>query len=86
METVVKKFDELSLIELYEILKLRAEVFVVEQNCVYQDLDNVDQEAYHVYLQDEGKRIIQMQKTPVKKSNAPWLPKHGSPALAEFPL
>lgn len=57
METVVKKFDELTLCELYEILKLRAEVFVVEQACVYQDLDGVDQEAYHVYLKD-GKRIV----------------------------
>lgn len=57
METIVKKFTELSLGELYEILKLRAEVFVVEQNCAYQDLDGVDQEAYHVYLKEEG-RIV----------------------------
>ena len=57
MEIVVKKFNELLLEELYELLRLRAEVFVVEQNCVYQDLDNVDQEAYHVYLQDEGKIV-----------------------------
>ena len=55
MEIVMKKFNELLLEELYELLRLRAEVFVVEQNCVYQDLDNVDQEAYHVYLKDEGK-------------------------------
>ena len=57
MEIVVKKFEELSLDELYEILKIRAEVFVVEQNCVYQDLDGVDQEAYHVYLKENG-RIV----------------------------
>lgn len=55
MEIIVKKFDELTLVELYEILRLRAEVFVVEQNCPYQDLDNIDQEAYHVYLREEGK-------------------------------
>lgn len=57
METVVKTFEELTVNELYEILKLRSEVFVVEQNCVYQDLDDVDQEAYHVYLKDEGKIV-----------------------------
>jgi len=54
MDTVVKKFTELSLEELYEILKIRAAVFVVEQDCPYQDLDDVDKEAYHVYLKEEG--------------------------------
>ena len=57
METVVKKFDELSLEDLYEILKIRAEVFVVEQNCPYQDLDDVDKEAYHVYMKEDGKMV-----------------------------
>ena len=55
METVVKRFNEFTVEELYEILKLRSEVFVVEQNCVYQDMDDVDQEAYHVYLKENGK-------------------------------
>ncbi len=44
----VKRFDELSRIELYKILRLRAEVFVVEQDCVYQDIDDKDQKALHV--------------------------------------
>ena len=44
----IKRFNELSTHELYVILQLRSEVFVVEQNCVYQDLDNKDLEAYHV--------------------------------------
>lgn len=57
METVVKHFSELTLDELYEILKLRAAVFVVEQNCAYQDLDEVDKDAYHVYIKDEGKLL-----------------------------
>lgn len=57
METVVKKFNELTLDELYEILRIRAEVFVVEQNCAYQDLDDIDQEAYHVYLKENGKMV-----------------------------
>ena len=53
METIVKQFNELTVGELYEILKLRVEVFVVEQTCAYQDLDDIDQEAYHVYLRSE---------------------------------
>lgn len=43
-----KKFATLSKKELYEILQLRSEVFVVEQNCVYQDIDGKDQKAIHV--------------------------------------
>lgn len=42
-----KKFDELSVQELYSIMQLRNEVFVVEQDCVYQDADNKDQSSYH---------------------------------------
>lgn len=52
METVVKKFNELTTDELYEILKARAAIFVVEQNCAYQDLDGKDKESYHVFLRD----------------------------------
>ncbi len=44
----VKRFEELSTVELYKILRLRAEVFVVEQDCVYQDIDDKDQKATHV--------------------------------------
>lgn len=57
METVVKKFNELNNYEIYEILRLRSSVFVVEQNCVYLDLDGVDLDAYHVYLKD-GDEIV----------------------------
>lgn len=44
----IKRFNELSLSELYEVLKLRSEVFVVEQNCVYLDIDGKDEKALHV--------------------------------------
>lgn len=44
----IRRFNELSVDELYEALQLRSEVFVVEQNCVYQDLDYKDQKALHV--------------------------------------
>ena len=51
----VRTFKELKTEEIYEILRLRSEVFVVEQNCVYQDIDNKDQKAIHVlgYKSDE---------------------------------
>ena len=48
MNWVIKKFEGLSTIELYKILQLRAEVFVVEQDCPYQDMDDKDSESYHV--------------------------------------
>ena len=53
MELIIKKFDELFADELYEILRARSAVFVVEQNCVYQDLDGKDKAAYHLWYQDE---------------------------------
>ena len=55
--TVVKKFSELSIEELYQILRLRSEVFVVEQNCVYQDLDNKDQISVHIFIKDKNEIV-----------------------------
>lgn len=49
----IKHFNELTAIELYRILRARAEIFVVEQDCVYQDLDNKDLNAWHVWYEDE---------------------------------
>ena len=57
MQSVVKRFQDLTVDELYAILRLRAEIFVVEQDCVYQDLDDIDQEAWHVYLK-EGEQVV----------------------------
>lgn len=48
IEFKIKPFAALSTSELYEILKLRIEVFVVEQNCIYQDIDGKDSKAIHV--------------------------------------
>ncbi len=48
MQIEVKTFQDLSLKELYEVLALRSEVFVVEQDCVYQDIDGKDQKALHI--------------------------------------
>ena len=48
LEIKVKRFSQLSIQELYDLLQLRSEIFVVEQDCVYQDLDGKDQKALHV--------------------------------------
>jgi ElaA protein len=51
----LKKFEELSSLELYEILRLRSEVFVVEQNCVFLDMDDKDQFSLHLQGRIDGK-------------------------------
>lgn len=48
MKLYTKKFDELNTHELYQILQLRAEVFIVEQNCAYQDIDSRDIKSLHL--------------------------------------
>ena len=55
MELVYKSFDELTNKELYEILKIRYSVFVVEQNCVYQDIDGIDLDSMHFFLKEDEK-------------------------------
>ena len=54
---VYKTYQELSKDELYHILKIRASVFIVEQNCVYQDIDDMDQDALHLWMIEEGKIV-----------------------------
>jgi ElaA protein len=53
VDLVIKRFEELSLTELYDILKLRVDIFVVEQNCPYHEIDDKDKKAYHVFLKDD---------------------------------
>lgn len=50
MTFITKTFKDLTILELHEILRLRAAVFVVEQNCVYQDIDGKDVDALHCFL------------------------------------
>jgi ElaA protein len=57
LEWKITSFETLSVHELYEILRLRSEIFVVEQNCVYLDLDNKDQKALHLFGTFEGKIV-----------------------------
>lgn len=57
MTFYLKKFNELSNQELYEILQLRSEVFVVEQTCIYQDIDGKDYKALHLFGEKEGEIV-----------------------------
>ena len=57
MEWTIKRFNELTIDELYAVLQLRSEVFVVEQNCIYHDPDGKDQYAWHLMGMEEGKLI-----------------------------
>ncbi|PIR14314.1 MAG: GNAT family N-acetyltransferase [Flavobacteriales bacterium CG03_land_8_20_14_0_80_35_15] len=48
----LKNFESLTNTELYNILKLRSQIFVIEQNCIFQDLDDKDQKAFHLFTQN----------------------------------
>ncbi|MCC8169231.1 MAG: GNAT family N-acetyltransferase [Oscillospiraceae bacterium] len=53
MELIIKKFKELTVEELYEIIKARVDIFVVEQNYPYRELDDKDKNSYHMFFKDE---------------------------------
>ena len=57
MDIIIKKFDELTLNELYKIMQLRSQVFVVEQNCIYQDLDDINKISYHLFIKGNNDTI-----------------------------
>lgn len=57
MEITVKTFKELTIHDLHDLLQLRSEVFVVEQDCVYQDIDGKDKKALHIIGTKEGKVV-----------------------------
>lgn len=50
---VIKKFDELSLQQLYDIMRIRQQVFMVEQACYYLDADNYDQQSFHLIMYEK---------------------------------
>ena len=58
MNWTCKSFDELGPHELYAILQLRNEVFVVEQNCAYQDVDDKDLKAYHLLMLSDDNKLV----------------------------
>ena len=51
------EFDDLSNKMLYDILRLRTQIFVLEQKCLYQDMDNLDKKAYHIVLEEHNEII-----------------------------
>lgn len=53
-----KHFNELSAAELYSILRLRTEVFILEQNCLYQDVDGKDIKSYHVFGKSNAGEVL----------------------------
>lgn len=57
MDFFAKTFSELSNTELYEILKSRYEIFTIEQNIIYQDMDDVDRDALHCFFSENGRVI-----------------------------
>ena len=57
MELVIKNFDRLTSREVYEILKIRTAVFVVEQNCPYQEVDGTDYDSLHVWLKENDEIV-----------------------------
>lgn len=57
MELCCRTFAELSVEELYQIAALRCAVFVVEQNCPYQDLDGLDRQAIHLFAREEDRVV-----------------------------
>jgi Predicted acyltransferase len=58
MKLITKHYNDLTTSELYALLQARASVFVVEQDCPYQDLDGKDLLAYHLWLEDEDGMIM----------------------------
>jgi ElaA protein len=61
---LLKRFDELTPYQLYAILQLRNEVFVVEQNCVFQDADDKDQNSYHLMGFSDNKLVAYTRLVP----------------------
>jgi ElaA protein len=57
-EWEIKKFEDLTIDNLYSILKLRSEIFVVEQNCIFLDIDDIDKKAIHIYSLNKKKECI----------------------------
>lgn len=66
MEQVIykKRFNDLSLEELYQILDLRSRVFVIEQTCIYQDIDNKDQPSIHYMIKKENQVVSYLRLLP----------------------
>ena len=71
MSTIhIKPFKELTLHDLYSFLKLRVDIFVVEQNCPYPELDGADEKAIHLYIKEDDAVIAYLRIIPSKTGTA----------------
>lgn len=68
----IKAFHELSLEQLYTLLQLRQEVFVVEQTCPYLDADGADQQAYHLWARDDEGDMVAYVRLFLPSESAPY--------------
>lgn len=68
MQFHAKTFDQLTTRELFDLIQARLAVFVVEQNCVYQDLDDRDLQALHLWLESDGKLLAYLRIFPIAES------------------
>ena len=68
----IKTFDQLTTSELYNLLHVRSSVFIVEQNCVYQDIDYNDQTAIHLWITQNGKTVAICRICEHRKSHLHW--------------
>lgn len=66
-QIICRTFNELSKDELYEILRVRSEVFVIEQQCNYQDMDFIDYRSLHIFIKNENNSIIAYLRLFMKK-------------------
>ena len=82
MNLIAKQFNELTTTELYEILKARSEIFVIEQNIHYQDMDDVDYDSLHCFFVEDNKVIAYLrafyEKDDIVKLGRVLTLKHGN--------
>ncbi|HSP46565.1 MAG TPA: GNAT family N-acetyltransferase [Clostridiaceae bacterium] len=64
MEIVIRDFDELDVHTLYALLRVRQQVFIVEQECAYMDLDDRDQASRHIYIMEDGQIVAYARIVP----------------------
>lgn len=82
MNLIAKQFDELTATEVYEILKARSEIFIIEQNICYQDMDDIDYDSLHCFFVEDNKVIAYLrafyEKDNVVKVGRVLTLKHGN--------
>ena len=61
---IIKSFEELNKTEFYQIVQLRIAVFIIEQDCPYPDLDDLDQESQHLWIEDQNEIVSYLRITP----------------------